>query len=76
MDEYAMGSSTENSAFFIIKNPWDTDIFTVTANLAGIPAISIPVGLTQQRLPIGFQILGNFFQESLLFKLAFLLEKK
>jgi len=39
-------------------------------------SISIPVGLTQQRLPIGFQILGNIFQESLLFKLAFLLEKK
>ena len=53
-----------------------SDIFTVTANLAGIPAISIPVGLSRQRLPLGFQIMANFFRESKLFKLAFLLEKK
>lgn len=53
-----------------------SDKFTVTANLAGIPAISIPVGLSKKKLPIGFQIMGNFFQESRLFKLAFLLEKK
>jgi len=53
-----------------------SDVFTVTTNLAGIPAISIPVGLSQQKLPLGLQIMGNFFQESQLFKLAFLLEKK
>jgi len=53
-----------------------SDIFTVTANLAGIPGISIPVGLSQQRLSLGLQIMGNLFQESQLFKLAFLLEKK
>ena len=53
-----------------------SDVFTVTANLAGIPAISIPVGLTKQRLPIGLQVMADYFQESLLFKLAFLLEKK
>jgi aspartyl-tRNA(Asn)/glutamyl-tRNA(Gln) amidotransferase subunit A len=39
-------------------------VFTVTANLAGIPAISIPVGLSQQGLSLGLQIMGNFFQES------------
>lgn len=53
-----------------------SDRFTVPANLAGIPAISIPVGLTRQNLPLGIQIMGNFFQESMLFKLAFLIEKK
>lgn len=53
-----------------------SDKFTVMAHLSGIPAISIPVGLSRKKLPIGLQILGNFFQESLLFKLAFLLEKK
>jgi aspartyl-tRNA(Asn)/glutamyl-tRNA(Gln) amidotransferase subunit A len=53
-----------------------SDVFTVTANLAGIPAISIPVGLTKQGLPIGLQVMADYFQESLLFKLAFLLEKK
>ncbi len=53
-----------------------SDVFTVTANLAGIPSISIPVGLTKQNLPVGLQVMANYFQESLLFKLAFLLEKK
>jgi len=53
-----------------------SDIFTVTANLAGVPAISLPVGMTKEGLPIGLQIIGDFFQESQLFRLAFLLEKK
>ncbi|UCC39071.1 MAG: hypothetical protein JSV96_14875 [Candidatus Aminicenantes bacterium] len=45
-------------------------------NKTGIPAISIPAGFIQKKLPVGFQITGNFFQESGLFKLAFLIEKK
>ncbi len=53
-----------------------SDIFTVTANLAGIPALTIPIGLSQKNLPIGIQIMANFFQEACIFKLAFLLEKK
>jgi len=53
-----------------------SDIFTVTANLAGLPALSLPIGLSRQGLPIGLQIIGNHFQESHIFKLAFLLEKK
>ncbi len=53
-----------------------SDIFKVSANPAGIPAISTPVGLSQQKLPLGIQIMRKFFQESQLFKLAFLLEKK
>jgi aspartyl-tRNA(Asn)/glutamyl-tRNA(Gln) amidotransferase subunit A len=51
-------------------------IFRVKANLAGIPVVSIPVGLSKQRFSVGFKIIGLFFQESQLFKLAFLLEKK
>jgi len=53
-----------------------SDKFTVSANLAGIPAITVPVGLNKKNLPVGIQILGDVFQESLLFRLAFLLEKK
>ncbi|HZE88630.1 MAG TPA: amidase family protein, partial [Verrucomicrobiae bacterium] len=44
-----------------------SDIFTVTANLAGIPAISVPGGFTRGHLPIGCQLLGRFFEESTLF---------
>ncbi|MBI3450726.1 MAG: Asp-tRNA(Asn)/Glu-tRNA(Gln) amidotransferase subunit GatA [Acidobacteria bacterium] len=44
-----------------------SDIFTVTANLAGIPAISVPGGFTRGGLPLGCQLLGKFFEESTLF---------
>ena len=46
------------------------DIYTVTANLAGVPGISVPCGLTSTRLPIGFQLLGPHWSEPTLFKLA------
>jgi aspartyl-tRNA(Asn)/glutamyl-tRNA(Gln) amidotransferase subunit A len=46
------------------------DIYTVTANLAGIPGLSVPCGLSAQRLPIGFQLLGPYWSEPTLFKLA------
>ena len=47
-----------------------SDIYTVTANLAGIPGLSVPCALSSQRLPIGFQLLGPHWSEQTLFKLA------
>jgi aspartyl-tRNA(Asn)/glutamyl-tRNA(Gln) amidotransferase subunit A len=47
-----------------------SDIFTIPANLAGIAGISIPCGLSSEGLPIGLQILANFFQEEKLLKVA------
>jgi len=46
------------------------DIYTVTANLAGIPGLSVPCGLSSGRLPIGFQLLGRYWSEPMLLKLA------
>ena len=46
------------------------DIYTVTANLAGVPGISVPCGLSSNRLPIGFQLLGPYWSEPTLLKLA------
>ncbi|MFN2492753.1 MAG: Asp-tRNA(Asn)/Glu-tRNA(Gln) amidotransferase subunit GatA [Pyrinomonadaceae bacterium] len=46
------------------------DIYTVTANLAGVPGINVPCGLSSNRLPIGFQLLGAYWSEPVLFKLA------
>ena len=46
------------------------DIYTVTANLAGIPGLNVPCGLSSGQLPIGFQLLGPYWSESRLFKLA------
>jgi len=46
------------------------DIYTVTADLAGIPGISIPCGKTKENLPIGFQILGKHFDEATILRVA------
>jgi aspartyl-tRNA(Asn)/glutamyl-tRNA(Gln) amidotransferase subunit A len=46
------------------------DIYTVTADLAGIPGISIPCGRTRQNLPIGLQILGKHFDEATILRVA------
>ncbi len=46
------------------------DIYTVTANLAGIPGISVPCGLSSEGLPIGLQLLGPNWSEGRLFRLA------
>lgn len=48
-----------------------TDIFTLSANMAGIPGISVPCGMTESGLPIGLQLLGGHFQESTLLKTAY-----
>ena len=46
------------------------DIYTVTADLAGIPGISLPCGETKEKLPIGLQILGRHFDESTILRIA------
>jgi aspartyl-tRNA(Asn)/glutamyl-tRNA(Gln) amidotransferase subunit A len=46
------------------------DIYTVTADLAGIPGISIPCGETKSQLPVGLQILGKHFEESTILRVA------
>jgi aspartyl-tRNA(Asn)/glutamyl-tRNA(Gln) amidotransferase subunit A len=51
------------------------DIFTVTADLVGIPGISIPCGETKEKLPIGLQILGKHFDESTILRVAHAYEK-
>jgi aspartyl-tRNA(Asn)/glutamyl-tRNA(Gln) amidotransferase subunit A len=47
-----------------------SDIYTISVNLAGIPAISIPCGFTKKGLPVGLQIMAKPFNEELLFRLA------
>jgi aspartyl-tRNA(Asn)/glutamyl-tRNA(Gln) amidotransferase subunit A len=46
------------------------DIYTVTANLAGVPGLNVPCGLSSNRLPIGFQLLGAYWSEPTLLKLS------
>lgn len=52
-----------------------SDIYTISANLAGIPGLSIPCGKDKKGLPIGMQLLGGCFQEKTLFRAGFAYEK-
>ena len=52
-----------------------SDIFTISANLAGIPGISIPCGISKDNLPIGLQLIGKPFMEGELLSLAHAFEQ-
>lgn len=52
-----------------------SDIFTISVNLAGLPAISIPCGFTLQGLPVGVQIIGRAFDEAGILQLAYAYEQ-
>ena len=75
------GSSTPSTAFMIgdkNKDPLEmylNDVFTVPVNLAGLPAISVPVGLDKENLPIGMQLIGNSFDEESILSIASCIEK-
>jgi len=51
------------------------DIFTVTVNMAGLPAISVPAGLDSKGLPMGLQLIGKPFMEEELFQLSNVIEQ-
>ena len=74
--DYIAGPTSPTPAFALGEKTNDpvsmylSDIFTITANLAGIPAISIPVGFDNTGLPIGLQLTGQSFDESGLLNLA------
>ena len=48
-----------------------SDIFTLSANLAGIPGMSVPCGFSSEGLPVGLQIMGSHFNEEMLLKVAY-----
>ena len=52
-----------------------SDVLTLPANIAGIPGVSVPAGLSSDGLPIGFQILGDALSEPTLFKIAHAFEQ-
>jgi aspartyl-tRNA(Asn)/glutamyl-tRNA(Gln) amidotransferase subunit A len=76
-----VGPTTPSAAFKLGEKVDDplamylADIYTVTANLAGIPGISIPVGRTKEKLPIGMQIFGEHFAEGTILRVANAYEK-
>jgi aspartyl-tRNA(Asn)/glutamyl-tRNA(Gln) amidotransferase subunit A len=72
---------TPTPAFKIGENADDpltmylSDIFTLSANLAGIPGLSLPCGFSGDGLPIGLQLLGNYFDEQTLLNTAHAFEQ-
>jgi aspartyl-tRNA(Asn)/glutamyl-tRNA(Gln) amidotransferase subunit A len=52
-----------------------SDIFTISVNLAGVPAISLPCGFTSDNLPVGLQVIGKHFDEESIFKVAYAYEQ-
>lgn len=74
--------TTPTEAFAIDEKPTDpvtmylNDIYTVTVNLAGLPGISVPAGLSKRGLPMGLQLIGPRFSEQTLFNAAKAIEDR
>ena len=68
--------STPTPAFNIGEKMTDpvamylSDIYTIAVNLAGIPGLSLPIGFSPANLPIGGQLIGNYFSEAKLLNIA------
>jgi aspartyl-tRNA(Asn)/glutamyl-tRNA(Gln) amidotransferase subunit A len=67
---FKIGEKTEDPLSMYLS-----DIFTITCNLSGLPGISVPCGKNSEGLPVGLQLIGNHFQESLLLRVAHHFEK-
>ncbi len=62
---FKMGEKVDNPLSMYLS-----DIFTISANLAGLPGVSIPCGLTQENLPVGLQLIGKPFGEETLLQVG------
>jgi aspartyl-tRNA(Asn)/glutamyl-tRNA(Gln) amidotransferase subunit A len=67
---FAIGDRTEDPIAMYLN-----DIFTVPVNLAGLPGISVPAGLSADGLPLGLQLIGRAFDEATLLRIARSLEQ-
>ncbi len=52
------------------------DVLTIPVNMAGLPGMSVPIGFSKEHLPIGMQIIGNKWEEAVMYKLASFVEKE
>lgn len=68
---FDIGSKTSNPLEMYLA-----DICTVSINIAGVPAISVPCGVDKNNMPIGMQLIGNRFDESKILNVAYSLEKE
>jgi len=68
---YKFGSIEDDA----LKTFYD-DLLTIPVNMAGLPAISLPIGFNHNNLPIGMHIIGNYFEEDRIYQLASFIENK
>lgn len=68
---FDIGSKSDNPLEMYLA-----DICTVSVNVAGLPGISIPVGVDKQGMPIGMQLIGNRFKEETILNAAYTMEQK
>lgn len=79
--DFILTPTTPGTAFEFGKNSADPikmyleDIFTVQAPIAGVPAISVPCGIHSNGLPMGIQLMANYFEEAKLYDMAQKIEK-
>ena len=67
---FAIGAKSDDPIAMYLN-----DVFTVTSNLAGVPAISVPGGLSAEGLPLGLQVIGKAFDEETVFRVADVIER-
>ena len=76
-----LAPTAPSAAFAIGDNTGDpiamylNDVFTVPANLAGLPALSVPAGLSAEGLPLGLQIIGRAFDEAMVLRVGEVIER-
>ena len=68
---YKFGSIQDDA----LKTFYD-DLLTIPVNMAGLPAMSLPIGFNHDNLPIGMHIIGNYFEEDRIYQLASFIENK
>ncbi|CCF78166.1 Asp-tRNAAsnGlu-tRNAGln amidotransferase A subunit [Wolbachia endosymbiont of Onchocerca ochengi] len=78
--DYILVPSAPTEAFGLNEKPDPiimciNDVFTVPASLAGLPAISIPVGLSSEGLPLALQVIGNYYDEAGILNVANVIEQ-
>ena len=80
--DYILGTTTTTTAYNLVENMDDPsksfmdDVLVIPVNMAGLPGMSIPMGVNKDNMPIGLHIIGNRFEEAKMYQLAAFLETK
>lgn len=68
---YPLGTKSDDA----LKSFFD-DLLTIPVNMAGLPAISVPIGFNNEKMPVGMHIIGNYFDEARIYQLGYFIEQE